>query len=89
MKIDYPGIGGSLGECCVCGKSFCKEVLLGQSVATGKLDGFDLDLPLHKECADLLQNISATTKDWRELPEGPLRREFETATGGQEEPNEN
>jgi hypothetical protein len=80
MKIDFPGIGGSLGECAVCGGSFTKEILLGESIATGCLTGLSSRLPLHKECCDKLEEISKTDKDWRRLPEGPLRKEFEEAS---------
>jgi len=79
MKIDYPGIGGSLGECCVCGQSFCAELMLGKSVKMGRIDGFDRDVPLHDKCFDILVHISSTTKDWRELPDGPLKQEFAEA----------
>jgi diadenosine tetraphosphate (Ap4A) HIT family hydrolase len=33
MKIDMPGLGGSLGECVICGKPFLKEILCGENIA--------------------------------------------------------
>ena len=71
----FPGIGGSLGKCALCGKCFAFELLTGQSIATLHLSQLkdNQRLPMHKECADKAQ----AAKTWLELPEGPLRTMFE------------
>lgn len=88
MRIDMPGIGGSLGECAVCGGSFTTEILLGESIATGYITGLDATLPLHKKCCDKLEEISKTDKNWKRLPDGPLRKEFEEAAQSANERSE-
>ena len=74
MRLDIPGIGGSLGECVFCGESFLKEIMLNHSVAMIHLDGFDSALPIHKETC--LPALERNGPDWKLLPDGPLRREF-------------
>jgi hypothetical protein len=63
MRISIPGIGGNLGECILCGDTFLKEILLNQTV------------PIHKD--KCLETLKKNGTDWRTLPDGPLRREFE------------
>lgn len=76
MKVDRPGIGGSLGECVLCGKSFALEVITGKSIATVHMDGFGYTaLPLHGACLETLEGMKG--QGWEKLPDGPLRREFE------------
>lgn len=77
LRIDYPGIGGSLGECVVCGKSFVGEILLGMNTRVIRLTVIPKDLPVHTACGDQVAEIK--DGDWRKLPEGPLRRCFEEA----------
>lgn len=72
MRVDYPGIGGSLGECVICGKDFALEVMLGRTISTAKLEGFERELPMHKKCLDAVPEDMS----WEKLPDGPLRREF-------------
>jgi hypothetical protein len=73
VRIDYPGIGGSLGECIICGKCFALEVITGRSVPMIAIGGFgDRSLPLHQACKEKLTKGMA----WEDLPEGPLRREY-------------
>ena len=83
MKIDMPGIGGSLGECAICGKSFALEVLLGRSIETLKMIGLPAAIPVHPKCAEEVIAISnehrGEADSWQHLPEGPLRREFAEA----------
>ena len=81
MKVSIPGIGVSLGECIICGKSFLAEVISGESVGMVHIGGFNMDLPIHKrgECMENLKR-AANSNDWKELPDGPLRQEFEKAT---------
>ena len=79
MRISIPGIGGSLGECVLCGETFMKEILLGQTVPTVLIDGFDRALPIHKEkCLSVLEKNGP---DWKTLPDGPLRQEFAKVYG--------
>lgn len=75
MRISYPGIGGSLGECVLCGESFCLEVLTGKSIPLIGIDGFDKDLPFHKKCVDAMTALPKPLR-WEALPDGPLRREY-------------
>lgn len=83
MRIDMPGVGGSLGECVACGKSFALEVMLGRNITTVRMEMFPLPLPIHDSCADELQSISDLyvndPDSWKHLPEGPLRQEFQRA----------
>lgn len=73
MRVDRPGIGGSLGQCVVCGDTFALEILTGKSVDMMRVNGIDADLPLHRKCKKKLPKDG----DWKKLPEGPLRQEFE------------
>lgn len=75
MKVDYPGIGGSLGECVLCGESFALEVMFGRSVPMLGIENFERDLPVHQKCLDSIEPGGP----WEELPEGPLRREYALA----------
>ena len=70
----FPGIGGSLGKCALCGGDFLMELVLGQNISTIKCSWFpDQTLPMHKTCADKCgQGMVAT-----DLPEGPLRTAWE------------
>ena len=79
MRVDIPGIGGSLGECCVCGKPFLKEILLRQQVAMIGIEGLSRDVPVHQDCVKTLQSVKDAGGNWRLLPEGPLRAEFAKA----------
>jgi hypothetical protein len=74
MKLDYPGIGGSLGQCVLCGESFAMEVILGKNVPMIGIDGFGKDLPVHQKCLDSLMKIKG--QGWESLPEGPLRQAY-------------
>ncbi len=80
MIAGMPGIGGSLGECQVCGRIFLAEIVMNSGVLTGRVPGIDCDLAVHRECAKLL----TADRPWAELPEGPIRRAFAEAN----EPNE-
>jgi pantoate kinase len=70
---NMPGIGGSLGMCCVCGDGFMTEILLGQKVQIVSVDGFSKDMCIHGKC---LKVLKANGTDWRTLPDGPLRQAF-------------
>ena len=77
-----PGIGGGLGQCAVCGKSFVKEVLLGRLVRTIEIDGIDGELCIHDACLNRLALIRG--KDWELLPDGPLREIYERAANAED-----
>jgi hypothetical protein len=79
MRVDIPGIGGSLGECCVCGETFLQEILLGKQVAMIGIEGLSRDVPVHQDCVKTLQSVKDAGGNWRLLPEGPLRAEFAKA----------
>lgn len=75
-----PGIGGSLGTCCYCGKSFCTEVLMSRSCHMLKLGG--VAMAAHVDCLPKLQGLCVdggiSFERWRELPEGsPLIAEMQ------------
>lgn len=83
MRISLPGIGGSLGECVACGKSFALEVITGKNVETIRMKGFSQPLPVHSKCCDeivaLAETHSGEADSWMHLPDGPLRQEFAQA----------
>lgn len=76
-----PGVGGSLGMCGVCGKSFVVEVLLGLNVHTIEIDGFNADVCLHEKCLKIMEECR---HDWRTLPDGPIRNAYEKAHASRE-----
>ena len=76
---NMPGPGGSLGMCALCGDTFMLEILMGKMVHTVSVDGFDKDVCLHDKCIKVLESNGP---DWQTLPEGPLRRAYEKAAGG-------
>ena len=80
MRVDIPGIGGSLGECVLCGKPFLAEVLFGKSVQMILIQGMNRKVPIHTACTPILQAVVDSGGNWRTLPDGPLRQEFERAT---------
>ena len=75
MRVYYPGLGGSLGECVLCGQPFAYEVLMSKPVRMIHVEGFARDLPVHTKCLPNIKN-----GDWKDLPEGPLRKEFARAS---------
>ena len=72
---NMPGPGGSLGLCALCGDTFLREILMGEMVQTVEIVGMDNDVCLHKKCLEVLNNNGP---NWRNLPEGPLRRAYES-----------
>ena len=78
MRISIPGIGGGLGEYVLCGATFLPEIMLNQNIPTVRVAGFSVDLPIHRKCVPVLENNGP---DWRNLPNGPLREEFERNFG--------
>jgi hypothetical protein len=77
MIHGMPGIGGSLGCCAVCGKSFIAEIIGDAKVRVIEVDGIDGDLCVHDDCMPALEGARDR---WEELPEGPLRAAYERAT---------
>ena len=68
--FSIPGPGGSMGKCALCGDTFLKEILLGETVAMLSCSWFPGQrLPMHQKCADIIENCHLAT----ELPEGPLK----------------
>ena len=84
LRISIPGIGGSLGECVICGDSFVTEVLLGLACETVTLADFSRDndpesprgveIYLHERC---LPALEAAREDWGLLPDGPLKGAYQ------------
>lgn len=75
----FPGIGGSLGTCCLCGKSFMLNLLTGENVAIREHAETGDSFSLHLKCAEELDVLQAREGSWREMRDGPLRRAFEKA----------
>lgn len=75
----FPGIGGSLGTCGVCGESFAADVikdLCGMDSRIRQFSAGDHDFCAHDpECFDKLKEaVTADGKlDCEKLPIGPLR----------------
>jgi len=85
IKYSIPGIGGSLGECVVCGESFAKELMLGESVGSLGIEGISANLPVHHKCAENVTKMCGMWKDIRgNFPEGPLKKCFDEQLAEQE-----
>jgi hypothetical protein len=76
---NMPGPGGSLGICAVCGNTFFKEILLGETVQIMGLENLDADFCVHADCKIKLLP-AMVSHDWHDIPEGPLRTIFEKAS---------
>lgn len=71
-----PGIGGSLGQCALCGQNFLLEILLNKPVKSFAVDGVKQTLYGHDDC---LKKYTGTL-DAADLPESsPLRQAWEKA----------
>jgi hypothetical protein len=80
LRVNLPGLGGSLGECVLCGNTFAREILLGETVPIIGVAAFgDHDLPIHAKCLDELKKLDLS--NWSNLPEGPLRRCYAESHG--------
>lgn len=67
-----PGIGGSLGECALCGQSFAMEVILHKAVPSFKVKGCNQTFVAHEMCIKAFEG-----KTVLELPEkSVLRRAY-------------
>lgn len=70
-----PGTGGSLGKCALCGNTFLAEILLGKTVRSFTVGGYDQILYGHKDC---VKKYGGKTVNVSELPaESPLRQAHE------------
>ena len=70
-----PGVGGSLGECAVCGKPFVRELLCGETCTSLQIPGIEGTLYVHnKPCLEQMVEIKERGGTWYELPDGPIRR---------------
>jgi hypothetical protein len=69
-----PGVGGSLGQCAICGEPFAFEIITGASVKSFKQAGSDTTFYGHDECLE-------DAKRYKTLldlpPESPLRQLYE------------
>lgn len=66
-----PGPGGSLGQCCYCGRDFMVEILLGKTVKPVQVKGCEQTLYVHHGCAKKLE----ACKEYPQLPdESPLKQ---------------
>lgn len=68
-----PGIGGSLGQCAICGETFLLEILTGSKITTFSIDDSQQKLCAHKKCLKGIgDNLDVLT-----LPEkSPLRQAY-------------
>lgn len=75
--IGIPGIGGSLGQCQICGGDFIMDILFGNKVAAFELDAFKNQvLYCHVKCRSLIK----TGMDFNDLPiKSPIRIAFTKA----------
>ena len=71
MTVGIPGPGGSLGQCCLCGKSFFVDIMMHRMIKTISIGGIEGELALHEKCVTELENLKGG--GWESLPEGPLR----------------
>ena len=67
VAVGMPGIGGSLGQCQVCGEIFMLELVTGSKMTVGRINGMDQDIAVHNKCAKKLSG------PWEDLPEGPIK----------------
>ena len=73
--VGMPGIGGSLGQCALCGGNFLFEILMGKTVKTITVDGCEQTLFAHKSC---IKRYSIS--EYKDLPlSSPLRQAYERA----------
>ena len=71
-----PGIGGSLGQCALCGQSFVVECCIGKPVISFTWQGCMNTLYAHSACIDKLPDKAEL--DVTTLPESsPLRKAYE------------
>ena len=70
-----PGVGGSLGTCCLCGENFVREIMSGALVNEVHVTGVESAMYAHDLC---LASIDSKSFDVTTLPEkSPLRRAYE------------
>lgn len=68
--VGIPGIGGSLGQCQVCGQNFMMEIIMSQKVASFMMDNFpDQMLYANHKCVGLVK----AGMDYESLPDGPIK----------------
>jgi len=78
IRFAIPGIGGSLGMCAICGKSFATEMILGKSVASLSVSGLDRKVPVHDKCGDTVVALQGPWEQIRDkFPKGPMFDAFE------------
>ena len=79
-----PGIGGSLGQCAVCGEAFAFEIITGKSVESFTMSQFKDMMYCHDKCGDIVKAIIKNKGVWQDLPDGPIRQAF-TKLAGEDE----
>lgn len=74
--VGIPGIGGSLGQCQVCGQNFMMEILMGKKVASFEMSNFpDQMLYAHHKCVGSIK----AGMDIDALPDGPIKKAMQSA----------
>jgi hypothetical protein len=75
--VGAPGIGGSLGQCALCGGNFLYEILMGKSVKSITASGCNQTLFAHDAC---ITKYADRKLDCENLPaSSPLRQAYERA----------
>lgn len=71
--VGISGIGGSLGECALCGGMFLKEILLRIKVIPFTIEQFHDTMYAHEDCIKKYNKC-----EWKDLPpESMIRKAFE------------
>jgi hypothetical protein len=68
-----PGVGGSLGECALCGQPFITEILFGRNVKSFTMPGVTQTLYGHDACLEKYDGKEATDLP----PESAIRKAYE------------
>lgn len=77
MSFGCPGVGGSLGQCALCGNTFLLEILTGATVKELQSSGFEGTLYAHHECIKTFMPGDGII-DLKTLPDkSPLRQAYE------------
>jgi hypothetical protein len=74
----FPGPGGSLGMCPICGQNFLGEIILGKTVKSFQINLSEQTFFGHDKCLTFLKTLDKDDRWWEKLPErAPFRLEAE------------
>ena len=63
MTYGMPGLGGSLGQCAVCGETFCAAIILNSPITTFSVGFIKGDLCCHDKCLPALKAAFLQVED--------------------------